>query len=926
MRNSSTLLLALLAGALCAAPAPSAATFLPQGTAAPGSVPGGINYQGQLQENGLPVNATWKFMFRIYDCGPLACGNLIETFGPMDVEIFAGLFSANIPVTTNTLVGGGQRWLEVEVDKLGGPGSGPTLTPRERLTTVPYALVAKTIEGTIDISTGGLSITTSPYSTNAAFYISSGTSFIGIGTMHPATLLHMSSGALTIDGLGAGFHLSSGAVAVDGAGAALDVRGAAYFGTSGPGRSGFDAAGNLQLGTALSLTDGGTGKDFSSAGAGGLLYFSGVGMSSTPLAGAGSILRSDGTVPAWSATAYPNTISQGELLYGSAANAVSALGTDTAGKLLRTNGAGANPSWTQTTYPDTILQGQLLYGSVGGNAVSALGTGTAGKLLRTNGAGVDPAWTTAVYPGTTTANWILYSDLNNRVTDLPTQNNGVLATNGAGVPGIVTAGGGSMVLRIPNAGGAPAFGAIDLSQANAVTGALSTANGGTGAVSSGAAVNQGSLPFFSNVAGMMTTLPPSTAGYVLKTNGAAANPSWADLSSIGTVNWANNLTGGAQGSVPYQSALDTTALLPAGTAGQLLRTAGAGANPTWTTAAYPNATTANQILYSDAANSVAGLATAANSVLVTNGAGAPTMSADLPAGFTIAGSTIFHSGGTPIPYAEGGTNADLSALGNGSLIYKTAGNLAGAVLTGVIKGNGAGAPTAMTGTANQVAYWIDANTIGSVATVDISSGGTGANLSAVATGGLIYKSGATTLGGTAALTGVLKGAGAGAPTAITGTANQVVYWVDANTIGATPTVSISSGGTGSDLSASAQGGLIYKGAAGLQATGQLNGVLKGAGAGAPTAINGTQNQITYWTDANTIGSTAAISVGLGGTGNDLSAVATGGLIYKSGATTLGGTAALTGVLKGTGAGAPTTADQDDLGDGATYKQYNPAAV
>ncbi|MBI5240774.1 MAG: hypothetical protein HY926_09905, partial [Elusimicrobia bacterium] len=174
----------------------------------------------------------------------------------------------------------------------------------------------------------------------------------------------------------------------------------------------------------------------------------------------------------------------------------------------------------------------------------------------------------------------------------------------------------------------------------------------------------------------------------------------------------------------------------------------------------------------------------------------------------------------------------------------------------------------------------------------------------------------------------LKGTGAGAPTAVNGTQNQITYWTDANTIGSTAAISVGLGGTGANLAAVATGGLIYKsGATTLGGTAALTGVLKGTGAGAPTAVNGTQNQITYWTDANTIGSTAAISVGLGGTGNDLSAVATGGLIYKSGVTTLAGTGQLSGVLKGNGAGAPSTgATQDDLADGTTYKRYNPASV
>jgi len=53
------------------------------------------------------------------------------------------------------------------------------------------------------------------------------------------------------------------------------------------------------------------------------------------------------------------------------------------------------------------------------------------------------------------------------------------------------------------------------------------------------------------------------------------------LSGI-TTGTATNLAGGANGSIPYQSASGTTQMLAAGTAGQLLQTNGAGA-PTWVT-------------------------------------------------------------------------------------------------------------------------------------------------------------------------------------------------------------------------------------------------------------------------------------------------------------------------------------------------------
>lgn len=51
---------------------------------------------------------------------------------------------------------------------------------------------------------------------------------------------------------------------------------------------------------------------------------------------------------------------------------------------------------------------------------------------------------------------------------------------------------------------------------------------------------------------------------------------------------ATNLTGGASGSLPYQTGTGTTALLPAGAAGQLLKSGGTASAPFWDTVAFSN--------------------------------------------------------------------------------------------------------------------------------------------------------------------------------------------------------------------------------------------------------------------------------------------------------------------------------------------------
>jgi hypothetical protein len=65
---------------------------------------------------------------------------------------------------------------------------------------------------------------------------------------------------------------------------------------------------------------------------------------------------------------------------------------------------------------------------------------------------------------------------------------GVLLGNGTSAVSATTAGSANQVLRVPSAGGAPAFGAVDVSSASAVTGALAITNGGTGQTTAAAAL------------------------------------------------------------------------------------------------------------------------------------------------------------------------------------------------------------------------------------------------------------------------------------------------------------------------------------------------------------------------------------------------------------------------------------------------------
>jgi len=156
---------------------------------------------------------------------------------------------------------------------------------------------------------------------------------------------------------------------------------------------------------------------------------------------------------------------------------------------------------------------------------------------------------------------------------------GILYGNGTGDLNVTAAGAMYQVLRA-GALGAPAFGAVNLDQAAAVTGILPAVNGGTGADLGAAAA--GSIPYFS-AAGVMSALGAGTLNYVLQGNGAGAAPGWVQAVETNTGNtivrrdasgnfsgatitaaaFSGNLTGNVTGDV-------------SGSAGSLANTAAAG--------------------------------------------------------------------------------------------------------------------------------------------------------------------------------------------------------------------------------------------------------------------------------------------------------------------------------------------------------------
>ena len=102
----------------------------------------GFTYQGQLKQGGAPISAVCDFRFGLFDAA--AGGSSIGT--PQDapaVAVAGGYFTIPNLDFGGAAFRGDARWLEIAVRCPAGGGSYTTLSPRQALTAVPYALYAR---------------------------------------------------------------------------------------------------------------------------------------------------------------------------------------------------------------------------------------------------------------------------------------------------------------------------------------------------------------------------------------------------------------------------------------------------------------------------------------------------------------------------------------------------------------------------------------------------------------------------------------------------------------------------------------------------------------------------------------------------------------------------------------------------------------
>jgi len=90
-----------------------------------------FTYQGRLTENSVAASGSYSMQFRLFDA--LTNGNQIGTTQNALVTVTNGVFRANLDFGAGVFPAGSDRWLEIQV-------GATTLTPRQEVTTVPFAM------------------------------------------------------------------------------------------------------------------------------------------------------------------------------------------------------------------------------------------------------------------------------------------------------------------------------------------------------------------------------------------------------------------------------------------------------------------------------------------------------------------------------------------------------------------------------------------------------------------------------------------------------------------------------------------------------------------------------------------------------------------------------------------------------------------
>ncbi len=128
--------------ALAAALLATVSSALAQGTA--------FTYQGRLTDNGAAASGTHDFTFTLYaavsGAATMGVSNVVN-----DLAVSNGLFTTALDFGA-AVFDGSARWLEIATRPGTNTGAYTTLSPRQAITSAPYAIRAANLTGTLPLS------------------------------------------------------------------------------------------------------------------------------------------------------------------------------------------------------------------------------------------------------------------------------------------------------------------------------------------------------------------------------------------------------------------------------------------------------------------------------------------------------------------------------------------------------------------------------------------------------------------------------------------------------------------------------------------------------------------------------------------------------------------------------------------------------
>jgi len=220
----------------------------------------------------------------------------------------------------------------------------------------------------------------------------------------------------------------------------------------------------------------------------------------------------------------------------------------------------------------SLTTGGVAYG--GSTTYAFTAAGTAGDVLRSNGSAA-PTWTTPASTNTPSALVVRNSSGNFSAGTITADLTGTASTS------ISLSGGTTGALPYQSAVGATSFLAAGSSGTvlTMSSGGLPTwASAGSSTLASNLAGGTAGALAYQSSPNTTAFLAAGTSGQILSLNSSQL-PVWTTATTQTSV---ANITGGAAGSVPYQTAASTTTFLPAGTSGQVL-TLTSSLLPVWQT-------------------------------------------------------------------------------------------------------------------------------------------------------------------------------------------------------------------------------------------------------------------------------------------------------------------------------------------------------